>query len=166
MLTELAYRCGLALRQRGLQVTTAESCTGGGIAEAITRIEGSSAWFAQGWVTYSNAAKVAQLGVPQLMLDAHGAVSYEVVAAMAEGARQRADADWSIAVSGVAGPGGGSLEKPVGTVWLAWASRHETQVQCRHFAGDRMQVREQTVVVALEELIKWVCRSELGTPVP
>lgn len=166
MLTELAYRCGMVLLQRGLQVATAESCTGGGIAEAITRIEGSSAWFRQGWVTYSNAAKVAQLGVPQVLLDAHGAVSHEVVVAMAEGARQHANADWAVAVSGVAGPGGGSAEKPVGTVWLAWAGRHETHVQCQHFAGDRAQVREQTVMLALEELINQVCRSELSNPVP
>ena len=166
MLTELAHRCGIALQQRGLQVATAESCTGGGIAEAITRIEGSSSWFGQGWVTYSNAAKVAQLGVPQTLLDSYGAVSREVVVAMAEGARQRADADWAVAVSGVAGPGGGNVEKPVGTVWLAWASREETHVQCRLFAGDRAQVREQTVVLALEELINQVCRSELANPVP
>jgi len=166
VLTELAYRCGMALQQRGLRVTTAESCTGGGIAEAITRIEGSSGWYGQGWVTYSNAAKVAQLGVPQVLLDSHGAVSREVVIAMAEGARHRADADWGVAVSGVAGPGGGSAEKPVGTVWLAWASREETQVQCRLFSGDRAQVREQTVVLALEELINQVCRSEAGKPVP
>lgn len=166
MLTELAYRCGMALQQRGLQVATAESCTGGGIAEAITRIAGSSAWFGLGWVTYSNAAKTAQLGVPRMLLDAHGAVSREVVVAMAEGARQRADADWAVAVSGIAGPDGGSAEKPVGTVWLAWAGRHETHVQCQLFTGDRSQVREQTVVLALEELIKWVCHSELGNPVP
>ena len=156
----------MALQQRGLQVATAESCTGGGIAEAITRIEGSSAWFGQGWVTYSNAAKVAQLGVPQPLLDAHGAVSREVVMAMAEGARQRAGADWGLAVSGVAGPGGGSIEKPVGTVWLAWAGSAETHVQCRQFAGDRSQVREQTVVLALEELINQVCRSEPCDRVP
>lgn len=166
MLTELAYRCGMALQQRGLQVATAESCTGGGIAEAITRIAGSSAWFGQGWVTYSNAAKTAQLGVPRMLLDARGAVSREVVVAMAEGARQRADADWAVAVSGIAGPDGGSAEKPVGTVWLAWAGRDETHVQCQLFTGDRSQVREQTVVLALEELIKWVCHSELGNPVP
>lgn len=166
MLTELAYRCGMALQQRGLQVATAESCTGGGIAEAITRIAGSSAWFGHGWVTYSNAAKTAQLGVPRTLLDAHGAVSREVVVAMAEGARQRADADWAVAVSGIAGPDGGSAEKPVGTVWLAWAGRDETHALCRLFTGDRAQVREQTVVLALEELIKCVCHSELGNPVP
>lgn len=166
MLTELAHRCGMVLQQRGLQVATAESCTGGGIAEAITRIEGSSAWFGQGWVTYSNAAKLVQLGVPQALLAEHGAVSREVVIAMAEGARQRADADWAVAVSGVAGPGGGSIEKPVGTVWLAWAGRQKTHVQCRLFAGDRAHVREQTVVLALEELINRVCCSEPADPVP
>jgi len=166
VLTEIAYRCGMALLQRGLQVATAESCTGGGIAEAITRVDGSSGWFGQGWVTYSNAAKVAQLGVPQRLLDRHGAVSREVVIAMAEGARQRAGADWGVAVSGIAGPGGGSPEKPVGTVWLAWANRDETHVQRQIFTGDRAQVREQTVVLALEELINQVCRSEPGNPVP
>lgn len=156
----------MALQQRGLQVATAESCTGGGIAEAITRIAGSSAWFGQGWVTYSNTAKVSQLGVPPALLEAHGAVSLEVVMAMAEGARERAAADWGVAVSGVAGPGGGSIEKPVGMVWLAWAGADGTHVQCRQFAGDRAQVREQTVALALEELIHQVCRSELGDPVP
>lgn len=166
MLTEWARRCGMVLRQRGLQVATAESCTGGGIAEAITRIEDSSAWFGQGWVTYSNAAKVAQLGVSADLLDACGAVSREVVVAMAEGARQRAGADWAVAVSGVAGPGGGSAEKPVGMVWLAWAGHRGVHAECCHFAGDRSQVREQTVLRALQELINQVCRSEASDPVP
>ncbi len=166
MLTELAQQCGEALQQRGLQVTTAESCTGGGIAEAITRIAGSSAWFGQGWVTYSNAAKASQLGVSPELIEAHGAVSEAVVSAMAEGARTRAGADWAIAVSGVAGPGGGSRDKPVGTVWLAWASQLGMQTTCRLFAGDRREIREQTVALALTELIKSLCGSEVADPMP
>lgn len=166
VLTDLAHRCGEALQRQGLQLTTAESCTGGGIAEAITRIAGSSAWFGQGWVTYSNAAKVSQLGVPTTLLDTQGAVSEAVVIAMAEGARLRADADWAIAVSGVAGPGGGSPEKPVGTVWLAWASRQATYAECQHFSGDRSAIREQTVALALTELFKRLCGSEVADPMP
>lgn len=166
MLTELAQQCGAALHQRGLQVTTAESCTGGGIAEAITRIAGSSAWFSQGWVTYSNAAKSSQLGVAPELIEAHGAVSEAVVSAMAEGARARAGADWAIAVSGVAGPGGGSRDKPVGTVWLAWASHQGMQTACRLFAGDRTEIREQTVALALTKLIKSLCGSEVADPMP
>ena len=166
MLTELARRCGETLQRQGLQVTTAESCTGGGIAEAITRIAGSSAWFNQSWVTYSNASKVSQLGVPSELLEQHGAVSEAVVVAMADGARQRAQADWAIAVSGVAGPGGGSPEKPVGTVWLAWASSFGTYTQCHCFDGDREAIREQTVALALSELIKRLCGSEVADPMP
>ncbi|MGX5728680.1 CinA family protein [Metapseudomonas otitidis] len=153
-LTELAARLGKALTAIKAQVTTAESCTGGGIAEAITRIPGSSAWFEAGYVTYSNAQKTAQLGVPEALFSQVGAVSREVVLAMVEGAQARSGARFAVAVSGVAGPDGGSPEKPVGTVWIAWAdgdARHSRRYQ---FVGDRQQVRRQTVETALHGVIR------------
>ncbi|WP_165663821.1 CinA family protein [Metapseudomonas otitidis] len=153
-LTELAARLGKALEAIKAQVTTAESCTGGGIAEVITRIPGSSAWFEAGYVTYSNTQKTAQLGVPELLFGQVGAVSREVVLAMVEGAQARSGARFAVAVSGVAGPDGGSPEKPVGTVWIAWAdgdARHSRRYQ---FVGDRQQVRRQTVKTALHGVIR------------
>lgn len=153
-LTELAARLGKALTAIKAQVTTAESCTGGGIAEAITRIPGSSAWFEAGYVTYSNAQKTAQLGVPEALFSQVGAVSREVVLAMVEGAQAHSGARFAVAVSGVAGPDGGSPEKPVGTVWIAWAdggARHSRRYQ---FVGDRQQVRRQTVETALHGVIR------------
>ncbi|MCP1620716.1 nicotinamide-nucleotide amidase [Pseudomonas sp. SLBN-26] len=153
-LTELAARLGKALAAIKAQVTAAESCTGGGIAEAITRIPGSSAWFEAGYVTYSNAQKTAQLGVPEALFSQVGAVSREVVLAMVEGAQARSGARFAVAVSGVAGPDGGSPEKPVGTVWIAWAdgdARHSRRYQ---FVGDRQQVRRQTVETALHGVIR------------
>ncbi|MGL5949051.1 MAG: CinA family protein [Aeromonas sp.] len=153
---DLAQQLGAALRARHWQVTCAESCTGGGVAVAMTAIAGSSAWFEQGFVTYSNAAKTAQLGVAAVLLQAHGAVSEAVVQAMALGARQRAGADVSVAISGIAGPDGGSAEKPVGTVWLAWSTASGVQAQCFIFAGDRHAVRTQAVQAALAGLLATV----------
>ncbi|WP_252275682.1 CinA family protein [Pseudomonas subflava] len=153
-ITQLAERLGAALLGLGTQVSTAESCTGGGIAEAITRIAGSSAWFEAGYVTYSNTQKTAQLGVPTELFVRVGAVSREVVEAMAQGARLRSGARFSVAVSGVAGPGGGSPEKPVGTVWLAWADGESCFAERCQFAGDRDAVRRQTVLRALEGLLR------------
>jgi len=153
-LTQLANRLGEQLQAINAQVSTAESCTGGGIAEAITRIAGSSAWFEAGFVTYSNRQKSRQLGVPAELLEQVGAVSAEVVGAMAHGAQAASDARFAVAVSGVAGPGGGSAQKPVGTVWLAWADGEHLHCQCRLFSGDRQAVREQTVVAALRGLIR------------
>lgn len=153
-LTELAAKLGKRLLQLNAQVTTAESCTGGGIAEAITRIAGSSAWFEAGFVTYSNAQKTRQLGVPERLFTEVGAVSREVVEAMALGAQQGSGARFAVAVSGVAGPGGGSPEKPVGTVWLAWAAADEVFARRFVFAGDRQAVREQSVEAALVGLIR------------
>lgn len=155
-ITHLARELGEALRARGVQASTAESCTGGGIAEAITRIPGSSAWFEAGYVTYSNAQKTAQLGVPAALLERHGAVSREVVEAMAQGARGRSGARYAVAVSGVAGPAGGSPEKPVGTVWLAWADGEQLYAACRRFPGGRDEVRRRTVLAALAGLIRLV----------
>lgn len=150
---ELALRLGENLRRSAVQVTTAESCTGGGIAEAITRIPGSSAWFEVGYVTYSNRQKTALLGVPEQLLARVGAVSREVVEAMARGARKHSGARFAVAVSGIAGPDGGTSAKPVGTVWLAWADGDQVYSQCRHFEGDRAAVRAQTVHCALDGLL-------------
>ncbi|SFB59308.1 CinA family protein [Azotobacter beijerinckii] len=155
-ITRLAAELGESLRAQGEQASTAESCTGGGIAEAITRIPGSSAWFEAGYVTYSNRQKVLQLGVPVELFERVGAVSREVVAAMAQGARACSGARYAVAVSGVAGPGGGSPEKPVGTVWLAWADGECLFTACRLFPGDRDDVRRRTVQDALTGLIRLV----------
>ncbi len=153
-ITHLATRLGEALHARQLQVTTAESCTGGGIAEAITRIAGSSQWFEAGYVTYSNRQKSLQLDVPERLFATVGAVSREVVEAMAHGACQRSGAALAVAVSGIAGPDGGTPDKPVGTVWLAWQAAGQV-FSCRcHFPGDRQTVRERTVVRALEGLLR------------
>ncbi|MDW5377321.1 nicotinamide-nucleotide amidohydrolase family protein [Halomonas sp. HP20-15] len=139
-----------------LSVTAAESCTGGGVASAITDIAGSSGYFETGYVTYSNAAKTRLLGVAEAILEAHGAVSRETVEAMVAGACRESGADVGVAISGVAGPGGGSAEKPVGTVWFAWGSALAQQAECRRFDGDRRAVREQAVRVALEGLVRWL----------
>ncbi|MGN8258198.1 CinA family protein [Pseudomonas sp. SMSB3] len=152
-ITVLSTRLGAHLRERDAQVTTAESCTGGGIAEAITRVPGSSAWFEAGYVTYSNAQKTRQLQVPHALFAEVGAVSREVVEAMARGAQAASGARFAVAVSGVAGPDGGSPAKPVGTVWLAWADGPQVHAERRHFDGDREAVRRQTVIAALEGLL-------------
>jgi len=153
VIDNLASRLGAALQAAGAQVTTAESCTGGGIAEAITRIPGSSAWFEAGFVTYSNRQKTAQLDVPAALFEQVGAVSEEVVMAMARGAQRRANARFAVAVSGIAGPGGAVPGKPVGTVWLAWADGEKLRTERQVFAGDRAAVRLQTQVRALEVLL-------------
>lgn len=153
-ITALAGELGEALRQRQLQVTTAESCTGGGIAEAITRIAGSSQWFEVGYVTYSKRQKNLLLGVPEALFDMQGAVSREVVEAMVRGACARSGASLAVAVSGIAGPDGGTPDKPVGTVWLAWLAGGEVFSCHRCFAGDRLSVREQTVLLALQGLLR------------
>lgn len=150
----LSVRVGEALAGAGELLATAESCTGGWVAAAITAVAGSSAWFDRGFVTYSNAAKTDMLGVPSLTLDRHGAVSEAVARAMAQGALAHSAAGWSLAITGIAGPAGGSPEKPVGTVCFAWASRDGGCVaQTRHFAGDRQAVRAQSVAHALQGLL-------------
>lgn len=142
---------------QAIRVTTAESCTGGWIAKSLTDLPGSSAWFEYGFVVYSNEAKTRLLGVPTEILEQHGAVSEAVVDALVRGALRVSGADLAVAVSGVAGPDGGSPEKPVGTVWLAWgkAGSGEITTHCRQFlfSGDRESVRSQTVVQALDGLI-------------
>ncbi|MGC4061947.1 MAG: CinA family protein [Aquabacterium sp.] len=142
------------LTARGWHMATAESCTGGLIAAACTELAGSSAWFERGFVTYSNEAKTELLGVDAALIAAHGAVSEAVARAMAEGALTRAGADVAVAVTGIAGPTGGSVDKPVGTVWLAWAWRGgATRAERQVFDGDRAQVRARTCQRALNGLI-------------
>ncbi len=144
---------GDALRRQRLMLATAESCTGGMVAAACTAIAGSSDWFERGFVTYSNVAKTELLGVDAALIATHGAVSAEVARAMAEGALAHSHADVSVAVTGVAGPGGGSKDKPVGTVWLALARRgRPAQAELLRLAGDRAAVRAQTVALALQRL--------------
>lgn len=143
-----------ALRSRGARLATAESCTGGLIAAACTSLAGSSDWFERGFVTYSNQAKTELLGVPQALIAQHGAVSEAVARAMAEGAEQRSVAQWAVAVTGIAGPGGATPGKPVGTVWLAVArSDGDTAALLLQLAGDRAAVRRQTVTCALRALL-------------
>lgn len=155
-LSTLVKRLGDALTLQTRTLATAESCTGGGIAHVITEMPGSSAWFECGFVTYSNAAKSRLLGVDAGLIVSHGAVSEAVALAMADGARRSAGSDYAVAVSGIAGPGGGTTAKPVGTVWLAWCSARQQQVHCHHFTGDRASIRAQTVVEALEGLLDLV----------
>jgi len=150
-----AARLGSLLEAAGQTLVTAESCTGGGVAQAVTAIAGSSAWFDRGFVTYSNAAKTEMLNVASDVIERHGAVSEDVVKAMTEGALAASTADWAIAVSGIAGPGGGSVAKPVGTVWLAWQRRGSAPfAESSLFGGDRALVREQAVACALEVLAR------------
>jgi nicotinamide-nucleotide amidase len=157
-LATLALKLGRALLVRNARVATAESCTGGWIAKALTDVPGSSQWFESGVVAYSNAAKDALLGVPSDVIKRHGAVSEAVVRAMAEGARAQLGAELAVAVSGIAGPDGGSPDKPVGTVWFAWAAERDTWAERCVFPGDREAVRRQTVALALQRLIDrvWV----------
>ena len=148
------------LLQQNKMLTTAESCTGGGIAYAITEIPGSSEWFERGFVTYSNLAKQEQLGVAHELLGRFGAVSEQAAAAMAQGALQHSHADFSVAVTGIAGPGGGTKEKPVGTVCFGWGRRGETARTTRIvFEGNRQQVRELSILTALQGLVDLVEQS-------
>ena len=154
---EIASQLGAALHAKGWMIATAESCTGGGIAEAITAIPGCSAWFDRAFVTYSYEAKVEVLGVAQTSLDVHGAVSEIVVQEMAQGALAKSRAHVAIAVSGIAGPAGGTFEKPVGTVWIAWKRRGGYPIaKVFHFDGDREAVRRNTVAEALMGVLKLV----------
>lgn len=156
-LRSLAERVAERLMGRRQLLATAESCSGGWIAKTVTDVAGSSDWFGYGIVSYSNPAKQELLGVSIPSLVEHGAVSEVVVREMAEGALRQGNADVSVAVSGVAGPGGGSPDKPVGTVWFAWSELTDegvrSRTRCHRFAGDRDAVRRQTVAVALEGLL-------------
>jgi nicotinamide-nucleotide amidase len=152
----LVLRLAELLPQKGWMMATAESCTGGLIAGACTDLAGSSVWFERGFVTYSNAAKNEMLGVDAALIDAHGAVSEPVARAMAEGAVARSQALASVAVTGVAGPAGGSAEKPVGTVWFGWSVDGRVRTERRRFEGDRAAVRAATVHYALQTLVELV----------
>lgn len=153
-LTRLAERVGRALAERGLMLATAESCTGGWVAKVMTDVAGSSGWFERGFVTYSNSAKQDLLGVRASTLRVHGAVSEQAVREMAEGALARSRARVALAISGIAGPEGGTPGKPVGTVWLAWARAGVTiRARLARFPGDREAVRRQSVLAALQGVL-------------
>ena len=147
----LAAQVGGLLKSHGLTLATAESCTGGGVAHAITDVAGSSAWFERGFITYSNLAKQQMLGVSEAMLIQHGAVSEAVVREMVAGALANSAAQLALAVSGIAGPEGGTPDKPVGTVWFAWGIKHgATHAQRHQIDGNRAAVRAQAVRIALQ----------------
>ena len=153
-LEELSEQLGARLLERGEWLVTAESCTGGWVAQTVTAIAGSSAWFDRGFVTYSNAAKRDMLGVPETTLDRHGAVSEATARAMAIGALEHSRGDWSVAITGIAGPSGGTPDKPVGTVCFAWAWRAGgCEAQTCHFPGGRTEVRALSVRHALRGLL-------------
>ncbi len=153
-MNELTQKVGAALKERGLMLVTAESCTGGWVAMEVTAIAGSSDWFERGYVTYSNAAKREELGVAEETLERHGAVSEETAREMAAGALKNGRGQVALAVTGVAGPTGGSREKPVGTVCFAWAHGSKISSETRRFDGGRESVRRQSVLHALQGLLQ------------
>jgi nicotinamide-nucleotide amidase len=155
---DLAARTGRALQQKAWLLTTAESCTGGGVAQAVTEIAGSSEWFECGFVTYSNASKTELLDVPAALFAQYGTVSEEIAAAMAEGALANSNAHISLSTTGIAGPGGAVHGKPVGTVCFGWSHGDSTLTERLVFAGDRHAVREQTVAHALQGLLRFIER--------
>jgi nicotinamide-nucleotide amidase len=155
LMDKLARRLGRLLKKRRLKLVTAESCTGGWAAQAVTAVAGSSDWFERGFVTYSNEAKIEMLGVPAALIAAHGAVSAEVACAMAEGALAYSRAGFAVAVTGIAGPTGGSAAKPVGTVWIGVAASGEKAVATLlQASGDRAAIRQASVARALDLLIE------------
>ncbi len=159
----LVTRIAEKLKAENARVSTAESCTGGWLAKTLTDLPGSSDWFEYGFVSYGDNAKQDLLAVPAETLDRYGAVSAEAVAAMADGALSRSGAELAVAVTGIAGPDGGSADKPVGTVWFAWARRgHDPISRCRRFDGDRNAVRRQSVVAALSGLLELLDRDANG----
>ena len=155
-INQLSTQLGEALLSKKAIVTTAESCTGGGVAQAITDIAGSSQWFHCGYITYANHAKHNALGVSVELLAAQGAVCESVVIEMVRGAAHEAKADYAIAISGVAGPTGGSSNKPVGTVWFACLGPQGVRTVKHQLAGDRKAVREQSVKISLQQLLHQV----------
>ena len=150
-MNDLAVQVGAALKAHGMMLTTAESCTGGGVAQAITEVAGSSVWFERSFVTYSNLAKQQMLGVSEATLKQYGAVSEAVVREMVAGALANSMSHIAVSVSGIAGPDGGSPEKPVGTVWFAWGIKHGATIAQRHLLkGNRSEIRAQAVNIALQ----------------
>lgn len=165
MLQTLAEQVGARLKAAGLVLACAESCTGGWVAQAVTAVAGSSDWFDRGFVTYSNAAKHEMLGVATATIDRFGAVSEETARSMAEGALAHSHAGISLAITGVAGPTGGTPEKPVGMVCCAWARRGGAmQSRTLRLAGNREQVRRQSVAAALEGVVEMLDRNPPETP--
>jgi nicotinamide-nucleotide amidase len=151
----LALQAGSALKSHGLKLVTAESCTGGGVAQAVTDVAGSSSWFERGFITYSNLSKQQMLGVSEETLRQHGAVSEATVREMVAGALANSAAQVATAVSGIAGPDGGTQDKPVGTVWFAWGIKQGlTMARVHHLAGDRSEVRARAVDIALQGVIE------------
>jgi nicotinamide-nucleotide amidase len=150
---DLAKRVGQRLKAASAVLVTAESCTGGWAAQVVTSVAGSSSWFDRGFITYSNAAKTEVLGVRNETLAKHGAVSEETAREMALGALARSQASVAVSITGVAGPGGGTKEKPVGTVCFAWARADRVDAETRRFSGDRESVRKQSVIRALEGVL-------------
>lgn len=155
-LQQLSNQVGQALKERGLLLATAESCTGGGVAQAVTDIAGSSEWFDCGFITYSNASKTEMLNVPAALFAQHGTVSEEIAEAMAIGALANSNAHVSLSTTGIAGPGGAVPGKPVGTVCFGWAKGDYTHTERLVFQGDRQAVRHQTVVHALKGLLRLI----------
>ncbi len=156
IIDSLALRLGEFCQQAGYKIVTAESCTGGGLAEIITRIPGSSTWFDRGFVTYSNEAKQEHLGVSENIIKEYGTVSEETAMAMAEGALEQSHADLSVSITGIAGPDGGSEEKPVGMVCFAWGERKTERIRTATimFEGGRLEIRSQACMAALQGLIE------------
>lgn len=165
-LTALSAEVGQALAGAGVMLATAESCTGGWVGRAITSVSGSANWYERGFITYSEAAKQEMLGVSAAVLQRHGAVSEPTARAMAEGALAHSHAQVSLAVTGVAGPTGGSEQKPVGMVWFAWAARgRPTLAVCRLLDGDREAIRRQSAAIALRGLLKSLLGGDPTAPV-
>jgi nicotinamide-nucleotide amidase len=151
--TDLTKTLAEILLSRNWTVSLAESCTGGLVCATLTELAGSSEWFERGYITYSNEAKTESLNVPAVLIESHGAVSEQVAKAMAEGARILSGSNVAISITGIAGPSGGSAEKPVGTVCFGWATENQTLTKTIHFDGDRQAVRQQAAEFALTELI-------------
>lgn len=153
---DLAAEVGALLARKNLLLATAESCTGGGVAYAVTEIAGSSAWFDCGFITYSNASKSELLGISPALIAQHGAVSQEIAAAMAEGAIANSDAHIAISTTGIAGPQGAVPGKPVGTICFGWSMNGKTITERKLLTGDRQSIRQQTIVIALQGLIRFL----------
>jgi nicotinamide-nucleotide amidase len=166
-LAELSRAVGRMLSDQGLTLATAESCTGGWVAQVVTHTAGSSAWFDRGVVTYANEAKQELLSVPAPVLETHGAVSEETARAMVDGLLAASRAHWALSVTGIAGPGGGSELKPVGTVYFAWGRRGAVaSAETRCFSGDREAVRRQAVIHALQGLLARIGAGASAKTVP
>lgn len=159
----LARQIGQNLVHRGFMLTSAESCTGGLLGEAVTAISGSSAWYERGFITYSNASKCEMLGVRSATLEQYGAVSEQTAQEMAAGAIIRSHAQVSVAITGIAGPSGGTIIKPVGMICFAWAVKADlARSQTRHLSGDRQEIRQQSVIIALQGILDLLHETPAG----